>query len=126
MGWQKVYETVTKLKTLEGKILNLNGSVKEKYKGMEGYEQFSLDYMKGNMNRTFRSLSALLDKETFKELGWQQFQGTVKEFRKIREQILNSDGSVKEEYKGMKGYVQFAKDYYEEICEELLGIVPHF
>ena len=46
-----------------------------------------------------------------KQLGWRMFLGSTEKFRELRSHILNSDGNVKEEYKGMKGYVQFALVY---------------
>ena len=42
----------------------------------------------------------------FNTLAWRRFPGTVKQFQELSGKILNPDGSVKEEYKGMRGYME--------------------
>ena len=54
------------------------------------------------------------------------FPGSVEKFEEVKSKILNPDGSVKEEYKGMKGYVQFALDHMKEIWRKLLNMFHQF
>ena len=94
---------------LKARILNNNGSVREEYMGMDGYALFSEKETGGKMLQVFINVSSVLDKAEFERLGWQQFQGTVPEFRAFRNKILNNNGSVREEYVGMEGYAFFAE-----------------
>ena len=83
-----------------------------KYRGQEGYLLFVERTPNANsMNYVFNLVSKALG-EDFKQLGWQQYQGSVEGFSEEREQILNSDGSVKEKYKGMSGYARYAERYH--------------
>ena len=58
-------------------------------------------------------MSAVLDKLKFADLDWQAVQGTVPEFKALRNKILNNNGSVKEEYVGMEGYALFSEKYMD-------------
>ena len=64
------------------------------------------------MQKAFMNVSAVLDKALMKKTGWQSFHGTEEEYQGLRDKILNRDGSLKEEYIGMEGYVRFAKEHY--------------
>ena len=46
-------------------------------------------------------------------LGWQNFKGTVHEYRATRNRIMDGNGNLREEFLGMDGYAAFAKEYYE-------------
>ena len=83
-----------------------------KYKGQKGYLLFVERTPNTNsMDYVFKLFSKALG-EDFKELGWQQYQGSTEAFYKEQGQILNSAGRVKEEYKGMSGYARYAEKYH--------------
>ena len=63
------------------------------------------------MSSVFTNTSAVLDKEIFEGLGWQQFSKTVDDFFAYRGKILDAEGKPLEKYLGMKGYARFAQDY---------------
>ena len=109
LGWQQFQGIVPEFRAFPNKILHNNGSVREEYVGMEGYALFSEKETEGKMLKAFKNVSAVLSKLEFERLGWQQFQGTVFEFRALRNKILNKDGNVKEEYVGMEGYALFSE-----------------
>ena len=115
LSWQKFSKNVEEFFAFKGKILNADGKPFEKYKGMEGYARFAQDYggagRKSYMRSVFKNASAVLDKETFESLGWQQFQKTVDEFFAFRGKILDAEGNPFEQYLGMEGYAQFAQDH---------------
>ena len=113
LSWQSFQGTVAEFRAFRDKILNKEGSVREEYVGMDGSVRFAEQYMNGQMLKAFINVSAVLDKSEFAKLGWQQFQGTVSEFRALRSKILNKEGSVREEYVGMEGYARFAKQYMD-------------
>ena len=112
MGWQQFQGKVSEFKELSKQILNEDGSVKEEYTGKEGYARFSAKYLSGNMKKTYMNVSAVLGKSEMDQLDWQKFQGKVSEFKKLREKILNEDGSVKEEYTKMEGYARFSAKHF--------------
>ena len=89
------------------------GNIKSEYIGMDGYASFTDTHFKGDMLRTYKNISAVLDKELMRKLGWQQFQGTTKEYKKLRELILDNQGNIKSEYIGMDGYASFANTHFK-------------
>ena len=113
LGWQHFQGTVSEFRAFRNKILNKDGSVREEFAGMEGYAFFAEDRTEGNMQKAFQNVSSVLDKAEFERLGWQGFQGTVSEFRALRNKILKGNGNVKEEYVGMDGYALFSERYME-------------
>lgn len=113
LGWQRFKGHVSEFRTFRSRILDKAGYLKAGYKGMEGYVRFSKRYYEGDMFKTFQDVSAVLDKELFKELDWQSFKGHVSEFESLRSWILDEIGRPREKYIGMKGYVRFSKEYYE-------------
>ena len=89
-----------------------------KYKGQEGYLLFMERTLNINsMGYVFSLVSKALGKD-FKELGWQQYHGFTEGFSKERDQILNFNGSVKEEYKGMSGYARYAEKYHGKAMQK--------
>ena len=117
LAWQQYQGLVSEFNNLRSKILNQDGSIKEEYKGMEGYAKFAKKYFNNDMQKAYKNVSAVLggsNSDLMKQLGWQQYQGLVSEFNKLRSKILNQDGSIKEEYKGMEGYAKFAKKYFND------------
>ena len=115
LDWQKYQGQVSDFNKLREKILNEDGSVREEYKGSDGYALFTKKYFEGDMQKAYRNVSAVLGggSRLMKQLDWQAYLGSVSEFNKLREKILNEDGSIREEYKGMDGYAKFAKEYFE-------------
>ena len=115
LDWQGYLGSVSDFNKIREKVLNEDGSIKEKYKGNDGYVLFAEKYFEGDMLKTYLNVSAVLGggSRLMKQLDWQQYHGQVSDFNKLREKILNEDGSIKEEYKGSDGYVQFAEEYFE-------------
>ena len=66
LNWQRFSRTVEDFRAFRGKILDKNGRPLKKYKDMEGYAQFAIDYVgagiKSNMNLVFQDASAVLGK----------------------------------------------------------------
>ena len=115
LDWQAYLGSVSDFNKLREKVLNEDGSIKEKYKGSDGYALFAEKYFEGDMQKAYQNVSAVLGggSRLMKQLDWQQYQGQVSDFNKLREKILNEDGSIKEEYKGRDGYANFSKKYFE-------------
>ena len=113
LGWQSFHGLVNEFRDLRGKILDESGKPKDKYLGMDGYALFAEDHYEGNMEKAFKNVSSVLSKSEFNNLGWQQFQGLVSEFRDLRGKILDERGKPKDKYLGMDGYALFAKEHYE-------------
>ena len=118
LGWQGYHGSTEEFSKEREQILNSDGSVKEKYKGMSGYARYAKRYHGKSMHKTFQNVSSVLESSLFEQLGWQQYHGFVEEFSKEREQILNSDGSVKEKYKGMSGYARYAEKYHGKAMQK--------
>ena len=115
LDWQKYQGQVSDFNKLREKILNEDGSIREEYKGSDGYVLFAKKYFEGDMHKAYQNISAVLGggSRLMKQLDWQGYKGQVSDFNKIREKVLNEDGSIKEEYKGSDGYVLFAEKYFE-------------
>ena len=116
LDWQQYQGQVSDFNELREKILKEDGSVREEYKGSDGYALFAEKYFEGDMEKAYKNVSAFLGggSRLMKQLDWQQYHGQVSDFNKLREKILNEDGSIKEEYKGSDGYVLFAEKYFED------------
>ena len=114
LGWQAYQGSVEEFRAERARILDEKGVLKEKYIGPEGYALYAKDYYTGDMNKAFKNVSAVLSKMEFNKLGWQQYMGSVKEFRAERVRILDEKGELKEKYIGPEGYALYAKNYYNE------------
>ena len=112
LGWQAYHGRVPEYRKLRAKILDQNGVVRPEYRGMEGYALFAEQEFSGEMQKTYNNVSAILDTKQMKELGWQQYQGRVPEYRKLRAKILDQNGVVRPEYIGMEGYALFAEQEF--------------
>ena len=110
LEWQKFQGTVTEFQNLRGQILLEDGTIREKYVGMEGYAKFAEEHNNNKMQTAFKNVSAVLSKKEFQKLEWQAFQGTVTGFQNLRGQILFEDGTIREKYVGMEGYAKFAEE----------------
>ena len=115
LDWQVYLGSMSDFNKLREKVLNEDGSIREEYKGRDGYALFAEKYFEGDMLKTYKNVSAFLGggSRLMKQLDWQQYQGQVSDFNKLREKVLNEDGSIKEEYKGSGGYANFTKKYFE-------------
>ena len=118
LDWQAYHGLVSDFNELRSQILNEDGSIREEYKGMDGYVKFAKEHFEGNMEKAYKNVSAVLGGGDMKQLDWKKYQGSVSDFNKIRDKILNKDGSIKEEYKGMDGYIKFAKEHFEGNMEK--------
>lgn len=116
LGWNKAYHgTTLKYQSEKENLINENGSFKEKYHNRAGYVLFADDFYEGNMKKAFMNVAAILSKDEFKNLNWgKSYNGTTTRHNNERLRILNSDGTIKHEYRGQKGYVNYSKKYYDE------------
>ena len=84
------------------------------YKGQEGYLRFVEEHFpKLEMGTVFNYVSMELSKKEFKELEWQQYKGTARQFREERGRILNKQGAAREEFTGPEGYARYAEKHYD-------------
>ncbi len=113
LGWKVYHGSVDEFNREIGRILDKNGELIEEYKGQSGQAQFAEKHYDGNMHRAFQNISASLDKEEFKKLGWRNYQGSVDEFNSERGRILDENGQPIAKYKGPSGQALFAEDYYD-------------
>ena len=115
LDWQAYHGQVSDFNKLREKVLNEDGSIREEYKGNDGYALFAEKYFEGDMKKAYQNVSSVLGggSRLMKQLDWQTYQGQVSDFNKLREKVLNEDGSIREEYKGRDGYILFAEKYFE-------------
>ena len=85
---------------------------------MSGYARYAEKYHGKAMLKAFQNVSAVLESSLVEQLGWQQYQDSTEAFSKERDQILNSDESVKKEYKGMSGYGKYAEEYHGKAMQK--------
>ena len=112
LGWQQYQGSLSEYRKLRAKILDRDGVVRPEYRGMESYALFAEQEFSGDMQKTYVNVSAILNKKQMKELGWQQYKGSVSEYRKLRAKILDQNGVVRPEYRGMEGYALFAEQEF--------------
>ena len=112
LDWQGYQGQMSDFNKLMEKILNEDGSIREEYTGSDGYASFAEKYFEGDMLKAYKNVSAVLGggSSLMKQLDWQQYQGQVSDFNKLR--YINEDGSIKEKYKGSDGYVMCAEDHF--------------
>ena len=121
LEWQAFRGFVQKLNQLKSKIKDEEGKIKQefltKYVGMEGYGKFAEEHFDGKMSPAFTNVSAILNPREFAKLEWQQFQGTVSEYNRLKSQIKDEDGKIKpeflENYEGMDGQERFAQKHFD-------------
>ena len=111
-SWRAFKGSTKEFRAVRPQILDKHENFKKEYQGMEGQARFADKFYNGDMLKTFLNISAVLDKQVFKQSGWQQFQGSTKEFRAIKSQILDKHENFKEEYQGMEGQARFADKFY--------------
>ena len=114
LGWQSFHGFVQEYHDLKSLIIDKAGKIKQKFVGMDGQAEFAQKYFGGNMRKVFLNVSAVSSKSEFEKLGWQQFQGTVSEYNRLRSLITDEDGNIKQEYKGMDGLARFAEEHFDE------------
>ena len=112
LGWQAYHGSLPEYRKLRAKILDQNGRLRPEYIGMEGYALFAEREFSGDMLKTYNNVSAILDTKQMKELDWQQYQGSLSEYRKLRTKILDQNGGLRPEYRGMEGYALFAEQEF--------------
>ena len=113
LGWQQYQGTVKQFREERGRLFNEQGRLRNEFIGMEGYARYAETHHDSQMARAFRNISAVLSKAEMKELGWQQYQGTVKQFREERGRLFNEQGGLREEFIGPEGYAQYAETYHD-------------
>ncbi len=111
LGWSIFRGDVREFRRQKSKILHEDGSFRMEFVGMEGYARFAEKYADGNMHKSFFNVSSVLNREQFKNLGWQQFHGNVEKFKSYRNKILDQEGKLRPEFIGIDGYAHFAEKY---------------
>ncbi len=112
LGWQTYRGSVEEFERERDRILNKNSYPIAKYAGQSGLVLFAREHYAGDMFKAFSNISAVLAKAEFKRLGWQAYRGSVEEFKRERDRILNKNGHPIAKYAGQSGQALFAKKYY--------------
>ena len=118
LNWKQYNGTTKEFREERSRILDEEGNVKEEYQGPEGYARYGDEFYGGdgkefgNMFKTYINVSAVLSESEKKNLNWQAYHGTTKEFREERSRILDEEGNVKEEYQGPEGYARYGGEFY--------------
>ena len=113
LDWKKFFGTVDEYHLTRGWIMDENGNLREEFIGMDGLAAFAEKYHESRMKRALGNISAVLSIREMNGLDWQQFVGTVDEYRLTRDRIIDENGDLREEFLGMEGYVAFAEKYHE-------------
>ena len=113
LNWQVFQGTAEDFFELSRKILNAAGELNKKYIGMKGYTDLAEQLYQGDMLKTYKNVSVVLDKGEMKRLGWKVFHGKPKDFFELSRKILNAAGELNKKYIGMKGYTDLAEELYQ-------------
>ena len=112
LNWKPFPGTATDYLTLK-KVLFVGRKLNEKYKHREGYLLLAEGLFKGDMEATYDYIYPMLTADQLAELGWGEFHGSSREYRVLRRELLNHDGSVEESYRLMDGYELFQARYFD-------------
>ena len=112
LGWQDYHGTVSGFREERSRLLNKQGELREEFIGPEGYARYTKEHHNSQMHRAFQNVSAVLSKVEMKKLDWQNYQGTVSDFREERNRILNEQGTLREELIGLEGYARYAEEHH--------------
>ena len=110
LQWQRFRGRSLDFKALK-KILSLD--VIKKYKGSDGYVLFAEKYFEGNMQKAYVNVSAVLGgvlEMRRLNIGWKQFQGTIDQFKDLKDLFKNNK---REELKGEKGQLRVAREIFK-------------
>ena len=113
LGWQFYSGIVIGFREERSRLFNEQGKLRKEFIDPEGYAQYAETHHNSQMLRAFKNVSAVLSKVEMKELGWQQYQGTAREFREERGRLFNEQGGLKEEFIGMEGYARYAETHHD-------------
>ena len=112
LGWKAFHGKAQDYHNLRGKIVDVDGQPLERYLGIDGYIAFAKEHYGSNMMKAFVNVSAVLDRNVFRRLGWQLFHGTVEDFLGTRNIVLDVHGNIRPQYKDMEGYARLAEESY--------------
>ena len=125
LNWQQYKGNIKEFREERLRVLDEKGNIKKKYQGKAGYVRYADEFYGGerkelgDMQKAYRSVSAVLSESEKKSLNWQQYHGNTKEFRQERSRVLDEKGSIKKEYQGLAGYVHYADEFYGGERKEL-------
>ena len=112
LEWQKYQGNSIDYKKERTQILTPNGEVRREYRGSEGYALYADRHHSGDMLKSYKNVSAVLDKKDMQKLEWQAYRGNSIDYKKERTQILTPNGEVKLKYRGSEGYALYADRYH--------------
>ena len=132
LNWQQFQGTTEEYRELRELILDNQGNIKSEYIGMDGYTSFANTHFEGDMQKTYKNISAVLGGvKATRALGlqWKSFQGTTSQFYALKElfkrygveQLRGSDGQKKVAREIFKGNRQRTYHNVSILREELLG-----
>ena len=118
LNWQIYYGTTKEFREERSRILDEKGNVRKEYQGQEGYIRYADEFYGGerkefgDMFKAYKNVSAVLSELEKKNLNWQIYYGTTKEFQEERIRVLDEKGNVKKEYRDPEGYIRYADEFY--------------
>ena len=112
LNWQQYQGNTKEFIGERSQILNEKGSVKKDYQRPVGYARYADEFYGGDMQKSYRNVSAVLSELEKKSLNWQSYQGSTKEFREERSKVLNEKGNIKKEYQDQEGYALYSDEFY--------------
>ena len=83
-----------------------------KYGGQEGYLLFAIKSPNINSMNDLFILAARALGLNFNKLDWKKYPGLLEDFLKEKEQILDENGNLREEYKTKEGYAVYTEKYH--------------
>ena len=127
LNWPDHIENIQEIMKKRLNILDKNYA-KEEYRDLEGYINYADEHHKGDMQEAYENILAIVPKYIMKILNWQIYSGTTNKLMKEISRILDEDGKVKEEHRGLRGFVRYADKHYkgdlQEAYKNIAAIVP--
>ena len=88
LEWQGYNGNSIDYKEERDQVLTPNGKVRPEYIGSEGYALYAEQYHSGDMLKSYKNVSAVLDQKDMQKLEWQAYQGQSIDYKKEQPQIL--------------------------------------
>ena len=109
LGWKPFRGTAEDFENLPSLLFDKKGRFK--YMGLSGMFQLADILYQGDAQKTYTNVSAVVEKPQFEKLGWKLFLGKHQDYKDIRQNLVQPDGSIFPQYIGLAGQSLYAKTY---------------
>jgi len=98
----------------KARLFDEKGNLRAQYRGRTGYIDYADNHHRGSMRQAYKSVAVTLTEKEFEALSWgKSFPGYVRQFKEVKERLLDKNGNVSPKYKGLVGYATYANEHQQ-------------